>query len=281
MASVKDYVFVDGSWWLPTMNRKARDEYEKGPRITGAKFFDIDDVATKGKSSLPHMMPSPQIFGRAMDALGIQNDNKIVIYGQEGCPFLHRAWYTFRSLGHSKVQILNGSLQTWKANDGPLDTNPITAMRMADLTATGTPNYQASDPSSCVVSKQEVQDSIQSQQADQVQIVDVRPADRFYGRVEEPRPGLRLGHMPGAINLCFKELLKPQSTSLLESDNVLQSKLEKLMEKPSIIATCGSGATACVLAAAFYQLQADTNVRVYDGSWCEWGSDPNVPIVQD
>ena len=79
--------FVDGSWFL--MNRNGRQEYEKGPRIKGAEYFDIDDIASKGEKlnpkNLPHMMPPKQLFAAAMDAMGITNNDHIILYGTKGC----------------------------------------------------------------------------------------------------------------------------------------------------------------------------------------------------
>jgi thiosulfate/3-mercaptopyruvate sulfurtransferase len=106
--------------------------------------------------------------------------------------------------------------------------------------------------------------------------------------VEEPRPGLRLGHMPGAINLFFLDLLDPDNKVRLKSKTELRQILQtagiSLPLKPTdkIIATCGSGATACVLLLALDVLGEETSqLYLYDGGWVQWGSQPDTPIVKE
>ena len=82
-----DVKFVDGSWHLAA-DRDGRSDYEAGPRIAGASYFDIDDISSKGDlnpKGLPHMMPPARLFAAAMDALGISNDDHLVVYGTDGC----------------------------------------------------------------------------------------------------------------------------------------------------------------------------------------------------
>ena len=81
-------VFVDGSWFLS--GRNGREEYEQGPRIPQSVYFDIDDIcAEKGSDlnpkGLPHMMPPSNLFAAAMDALGIGNEDHLIVYVTEGC----------------------------------------------------------------------------------------------------------------------------------------------------------------------------------------------------
>lgn len=81
--------FVDGSWFMPSTGRNGREEFEKGPRIPGAAYFDIDTIASKSPEDnpkgLPHMMPPPPIFGAAMDAMDITNDSNIIVYSTKDC----------------------------------------------------------------------------------------------------------------------------------------------------------------------------------------------------
>jgi thiosulfate/3-mercaptopyruvate sulfurtransferase len=246
------------------------------------------------------MMPSPALFAAAMDAMNITNESTIVVYGQEQCPTVHRAWYTFYAMGHelSRIKMLDGSLADWRKQGGPLDDDDADAtprvVNVDDLTAqlpSLKPRYKAhAHGPRQVVNKQDVlqvcrQDTTPSTRTKKTLIVDARSAERFRAQAPEPRPGLRLGHMPGAKNLPFITLLDADNLNRLAPTDTLRQKFMDAGIDPAddslrIITTCGSGATACTLAAAWMECGGDpSHVDIYDGSWMEWGADPNTPIV--
>ena len=296
--------FLDGSWWLGPRETSNRQDYESGPRIAGAHFFDIDDVASPPGSAgnpknLPHMMPSPTTFSLVMDAMKIKNDDHLIVYGQKACPFVYRAYFQLACMGHDykRVHMLAGSLHDWMAAGGPVDTNHTLAIRVADLDSTKTTSSYVAVPVAArnVVPLHEMldltsrlaEDDTPSGPATSTLLVDVRSPDRFYGRVDEPRPGLRLGHMPGAKNLFFAELLDPEEPTKLKPRSELVNLIENALgpnvfSSDRVIASCGSGATACVLASALLECGMDpSKVYIYDGSWCEWGGESHTPIVND
>ena len=206
-----------------------------------------------------------------------------------------------KTMGHPKEKshLLDGSLQDWIDGTGPTEaegSKPIypiidhaKALELAD--ASKTTEYAATEPQN-VVDIEKLKDLIaQGKTADAasgVTVVDVRSKARFMAEVDEPRPGLRLGHMPGAKNLFFLDLLDPNNKNRFKS----KDELRKLMvdaglslplgPSDQIISSCGSGVTACVLMAALDIIGEDSSrAFLYDGSWAQWGSKTDTPIVKD
>src|SRR4051794_34454094 len=180
---------VDASFKLPGITPTAREDYDHG-HIPGAVFFDIDDIAEPG-TSLPHMIPSPKLFARKMEALGIGDDDRVVVYDGAGLSSAGRAWWMLRLFGHRDVVLLNGGFPKWQAEGRPVDT---AAPGPRDRRFT--PRF---DPS-LVREKEALLDNLSTGRE---QVVDARAAARFAGSVEEARPGLRRGHIPGSRNLPF------------------------------------------------------------------------------
>ena len=251
----------DASFFLPTMQRDAGEEF-LACRLPGARFFDIDAIADPD-SELPHMVPSAEIFTARMQALGLNQNQPVVIY--DNAPFLTapRAWWLLTLFGHQPVQILDGGLRAWQAAGGPVATGAPETPQRGNFTAT---NPQ---PGRLVLF-----DEICRYQAagSDVQIVDARAAGRFSGGEAEPRPGLRSGHIPGAKNLPVSELVDSQ-TGLMHGPEKLANLFEQAgldLTRP-IVTSCGSGVTAAALTLALHILGRD-DTGLYDGSWSEYGS---------
>jgi thiosulfate/3-mercaptopyruvate sulfurtransferase len=255
---------VDCSFKLPGILPIARADYQRG-HIPGAVFCDIDDIAEPG-TSLPHMIPSPELFAQKIGALGIGDEDRVIVYDGNGLSSAGRAWWMLRVFGHREVALLDGGLPKWKAEGRPVDT-AIPAPPSRHFTARFDPAL-VRDRAALIANLATGAE----------QVVDARAAGRFDGTTPEARPGLRSGHIPGSRNLPYDELTDPATHQLRSADQLarLFNAAGVALDRP-IVTSCGSGVTACALAFALH-LIGHPDAAVYDGSWSEWGRPGDTPV---
>jgi len=258
---------LDGTSHLPTTGRDAAAEFAE-KHIPGAIRFDIDDVADPN-ASLPHMLPSPELFAAKVSEMGISNDHKVVVYDVYGMQSAARIWWMFRIFGHDDVAVLNGGLPKWEA-----EGNPVSAETVTPAPGAFTASFRPELVRSIDDIRRFVEDGAE-------QIVDVRAAGRFTAEEPEPRAGMRSGHMPGAVNLPFTQLLEGEHRTYKDADAIraLAEGANIDLSRP-VATSCGSGVTACALTLGLYLIGKE-DVAVYDGSWTEWGGRQDTPVVTD
>ncbi len=251
-----DLRIIDASWYLPAMGRDARGEYAAA-HIPNARFFDIDEISD-ARSSLPHMAPAPEKFISRMRAMGVGDGHQVVIYDGMGLFSAPRVWWTFRLMGKTDVAVLDGGLPKWVAEGGRVEDMPP-MVRDRHMTVSRQ-NHLVKD----------VTQVANASKLGQAQIIDARPAARFRGESAEPRAGLRAGHIPGAKNLPYAELLNGDGT--MKDEAGLRAAFAAAgvdLARPAIT-SCGSGVTAAILSLALERL-GHRDHALYDGSWAEWG----------
>eukprot|EP01037_Dinobryon_pediforme_P013524 gene13524-13643_t len=196
-----EVLVFDCTKYLPNEPRDAQAEFAAG-HIPSAHFFDIDAIADTD-SDMAHMVPSAGRFARMVGALGISNSSRVVFYDQKGLFSAARGWWMMGLFGHDRSGVLDGGLPKWIAEGRALEAGaapkPKPVEFRPDLRATRLRGI--GDMLANVTSHAEI-------------MVDARAAGRFNGTAAEPRPGIRGGHIPGAVNLPVTDVLGADQTML-------------------------------------------------------------------
>ncbi len=253
---------VEASFYLPDEGKDAGALFRQG-HVPGAARFDVDAVADHS-IDLPHMLPDASTFARMVGALGIGDGDTVVIYDATDLLGGARAWWMFKHYGVKNVRLLEGGWRAWQASDLPVEQGEShRAQRI----------FSAQSVARKVADADDVRKTAEAGG----QVVDARAAARFAGSVPEPRPGLRSGHIPGARNVPWREIVD-RNGRLRTPDEIADAfrKAGVDIGQP-LIASCGSGVSAAVLLLGLEQLGISDGV-LYDGSWSEWGARADLPI---
>jgi thiosulfate/3-mercaptopyruvate sulfurtransferase len=259
-----DVRVIDATLFMDGSGRDARAEFEAA-HIPGAVFFDVDEVSDPS-SDLPHMLPPPEKFASRMQALGLGDGSRIIVYDNSPLKSSARAWWMLTLFGAHEVAILDGGFAKWQAEGRSVESGkPIVRHRHFTVWA----------DKSLVRDQKQMTENLRTKAE---QVVDARSAGRFTGTEPEPRAGLRGGHIPGSKNLPFTELFNDDGTYKPVSEIAAAFKAVGIDPAKPLVATCGSGITASVLSFAA-ALLGHKKVAVYDGAWSEWGASASNPVV--
>lgn len=258
-----DLIVLDVSTPLPTVPCDYRQKWLE-EHIPTAQFFHQDEIANTD-IPLPHMLPSTEVFSQSVGDMGIGNDTKVVIYAKNNLFSSPRAWWTFTTMGHKNIKILAGGIDAWKSAGFKTESGPVTPPAAKTFIA----KCHTDNVLNCEQMLEFVHEG-------KMQIIDARSAARFLAQAPEPRPGLRMGHIPGSKNMPWDLLVENGQFKSPKQLEAIFAEQGIDIDAPSVT-TCGSGMTAAVIYMAL-TLLGNHQVKLYDGSWAEWGQDNGLPI---
>jgi len=251
---------IDCSWHMPQTKRSGLEEY-KNRHIPNSIFFDLDDNSKK-KTNLPHMLVNINNWEKILSKMGIKENDEIIIYDNSDVISSCRCWFNFIYFGHdpSLVHVLNGGLKKW-IKENRKTTNEITNIQIS--------NYKSFEKKELVKNKELINQNINKQE---FKVIDARSKERFEGKVQEPREGLRSGNIKNSFCLPFDHCLNKNKTFKNKDElKIIFETCLKSIDKKDVVFSCGSGVTACVLALAYSLINDKYQPCIYDGSWAEYG----------
>lgn len=233
-------------------------------QIKNTRFIDIKNKFSDLSTELPNTMLNSVAFEKAARDLGINNDSAIVVYDSYGIYSSSRVWWMFKAMGHDNIAVLDGGFPEWEKAGFEIELKRFYSGNKGNFKADYNERYFNNFHD--VLKAIENRDAI---------VLDARAENRFKGLVEEPRKGLRSGHIPTSLSFPYSKLIT--DNKMISKENISEVFTQIINNDKPLIFSCGSGVTACTLALGA-EIIGLKNISVYDGSWTEWGSNLKLPI---
>ncbi len=249
---------------MSKVSSKKERSFIETTQIPNARFFDLQKVFSMQEVPYPNTSLEPKVFQTRVRDLGIRNDSCIVVYDEHGIYSSPRVWWLFKTMGFDNIAVLNGGFPAWKLGKGLVEKKVEHFVEKGDFTV----RYNME----LLLNADQVFIALSDTSK---QIIDARSSARFFATEPEPRQGIRRGHIPGSKSLPYTEVLVQGEFKSITALQELFSEVDAVDK--ALIFSCGSGVTACILALGA-SLAGYERVAVYDGSWSEWGSIPELPI---
>mgnify|MGYP001167060745 FL=1 len=258
--NLENVQIIDCSWHMPQTKRDGLVEY-KNQHIQNTIFFNLDENSKKN-IDLPHMLVEISNWNTIVSKMGIKNNDEIVIYDNSDVISSCRCWFNFIYFGHDPklIHVLNGGLKKWIKEKKEV-TKKILDPRITE--------YKSFEKKELVKNKDSINKNIETQE---FKVIDARSRERFDGKIQEPRKGLRSGSIKDSFCIPFNECLNKDKTFKNKKDlKIIFRTCLKNIKEENIVFSCGSGVTACVLALAYSLINDRYHPCIYDGSWAEYG----------
>lgn len=245
-----------------TLASAGQEAYAAG-HIDGAVHVDLERDLSGAKTGTNgrHPLPDAEQWARTRQRLGIDSSTRVIAYDSQGAVFASRLWWMLRTIGHDRVQVLDGGWESWKGQTSTAMPAVVPLLQQPEPLA-----YRG------LVLVDQVVENLASRRKT---VVDARSPDRFHGQNETLDPVA--GHIPGSLNRFFKSNLDGNSFKPAEVLGREFSELLGSIQATDVIHQCGSGVTACHNLLAM-ELAGLGGSLLYAGSWSEWCADPARPV---
>lgn len=255
---------LDATWDLDDKDYQSNHFQNRIPR---SRFFSFDECRDR-TSKFPRMLPTAEEFSAYVTNLGIGNNHHVIVYDNHETHSIYsspRVWWMFKVFGHENISVLEGGLASWI-----LEGHPVASGNYTEIESVPSPSsaFVANMRAELVKGFEFMQANAQTENA--VQVMDARPKQRFLGVTDEGDIDSENGHMPHSTSVPFGKILSKETRSVRTKEEIKEYLRDSSIDiNRDLIASCGSGVTACILSFAAFHA-ANKLVPVYDGSWSEW-----------
>ncbi len=243
-----------------------RAEYE-AEHIPGAGSLDLQSELSDNTVKLRFMLPRAEDFAAAMSRHGVGDGSRVILYSASGMMWATRVWWMLREFGFTNAAVLDGGWEKWKAEYGPVSSEPCHYPHAA---------FTLRPRVGLFVAKERVRTAIGDPQT---VLVNALPPELHRGK--GPNPYGRAGRIPGSVNIPFGVLIDRSTKTLAPlADSAAKFEAAGVEKSKEVICYCGGGIAATLDLFVLHQL-GYRNLSVYDASMSEWARDESLPIETD